>query len=120
MPVKPPASATHRKLVSSWARRLLKRCRPMSLRGYQRLDFGEGPVDVRASDVADAEDFVAAHAPGRVHVGGVALGLADQRACDRRVDRDLARLDVGLVVADDLICLAVAALEVLDLDGGAE
>ena len=56
-----------------------------------------------ASAVADAEHLVAAHAAGRLHVGGVAFGLADQRAGDRRIDRDLARLDVGLVVADDLV-----------------
>jgi putative YhbY family RNA-binding protein len=47
-------------------------------------------------------------AAGRLHLGRVALALADQRAGDRRVDRDLAVLDVGLVVADDLVGHAIA------------
>ena len=70
--------------------------------------------------VADGEDLVLAHAARRLHLGGVALGLADQRARDRRADRDQALLQVGLVVADDLVGDLVAGLLVLQLDGRAE
>jgi hypothetical protein len=44
-----------------------------------------------------------AHAAGRLHFHRLARVLADQRARDWRGDRDLARLDVGLVFADDLV-----------------
>ncbi len=53
--------------------------------------------------VADVEDLVCADAARRLHLDHVARVLADQRARDRRTDRDLALLDVGLVVADDLV-----------------
>ncbi len=38
---------------------------------------------IAASDVRDAADLEAAHAAGGLNVGGVAFGLADQRARDR-------------------------------------
>ena len=48
------------------------------------------------------------------------LDLADQRARDRRADRDHALLEVGLVVADDLVGDLGAAVLVLEVDGRAE
>src|SRR6185295_7720001 len=60
------------------------------------------PADT-PSDVADLDDLVALHAAGRLHVGRVAGFLADHRAGDRRADRDQALLQVGLVVAHDLV-----------------
>ena len=57
----------------------------------------------RPSGVAHRENFVLAHAARGLDFGGVALGLADERARDRRADRNLAVLEVGLVVADDLV-----------------
>lgn len=40
------------------------------------------PVTALASHVADRDDLVAADTAGRLHFGGVALFLADQRAGD--------------------------------------
>jgi len=54
-----------------------------------------------------------------VCVDDVARLLADEAARDRRVDRDAALLDVGLVVADDLVHRRGLAL-FLQLDGRAE
>src|SRR5690606_40139362 len=48
------------------------------------------------------------------------LAAADQRARDRRRDRNAALTDVGLVLAGDLIDHPVAFLLVLELDRGAE
>src|SRR5690348_9746254 len=72
------------------------------------------------SAVANADDLVTAQAARRLHLGGIAFALADQRPCDRRIDRDLALPEIGLVVADDLVRASLAAVEVLDLDGCAE
>jgi hypothetical protein len=54
-----------------------------------------------------------------MHVDLVAGLLADQRARDRRRNRDPSCLDVGFVVTDDLVGHRVAAL-LLEIDGGAE
>ena len=70
--------------------------------------------------VADAGDLVALDAARRLHLGDVALDLADQRARDRRADRDQALLEVGLVVADDLVGDLGAAVFLLEVDGRAE
>ena len=51
----------------------------------------------------DADDFVGACAARGLDLDGVADGLADQRAAERRGDRDAPLGDVGLVVADDLV-----------------
>ena len=56
---------------------------PERLPGYAdpaQRDGATGPI--AASDVRDAADFEAAHAARSLDVGGVALGLADQRARD--------------------------------------
>src|SRR5213078_2296539 len=58
--------------------------------------------------VAHRQDFVLAHARRGLDLRGVADVLADQGTGDRRADRDLGGLDVGLVVADDLIADLVA------------
>src|SRR5579871_6909970 len=50
-----------------------------------------------ASDVADGDDLVGTRAARGGDVDDVALGLADQRACDGRGDRQQAVLDIGLV-----------------------
>src|SRR4051794_32460337 len=56
-----------------------------------------------ALDVFDFDHFVTVFATRRDHVDHVADALGDQRACDRRGYRDAAGLDVGLVLANDLV-----------------
>src|SRR6185369_5378654 len=70
--------------------------------------------------VADAGDLVALDAAGCLHLGDVALDLADQRARDRRADRDQPLLEVGFVVADDLVGDLGAAVFVLEVHRRAE
>src|SRR6516225_6189217 len=70
--------------------------------------------------VLNLENFIAARALGRRHLGAVALGLADQRARNGRGDRNLAVAHVGLVLADDLVFDLVAGILVLQRHGGAE
>src|SRR5690606_25758853 len=62
------------------------------------------------SGVAHRHDLVAADAARGLHLGGVALFLADQCACDRAADVDEAVLEVGLVLADDLVGHGSAAV----------
>src|SRR6185437_2103363 len=90
-----------------------RRCRSPACSGRARLS----KVGLA---VANGDDLVASQAAGRLHLGGITFALADQGAGDRRIHRDLALLDVGLVVADDLVRAALAAVEVLYLDGRAE
>jgi len=68
--------------------------------------------------VAHVDDLVALHAAGGLDVDDLAGLFADERLADRRGVGDAVRLDVGLVLADDLPGgrLAVG----LDVDGGAE
>jgi hypothetical protein len=75
---------------------------------------------LRRLDVAHADDLVALQPAGRLHLGDVARLLADQRPCDRRADRDETLLQVGLVVADDLVGHRRARILVLEIDGAAE
>src|SRR5581483_3038125 len=70
--------------------------------------------------VSHTHDVVAALAAGRVEFERVAFGLADQRARDRRRDRDAAVLDIRFQVADDLIDDAIATVFVLQFDSRAE
>src|SRR5262249_45679455 len=60
------------------------------------------------------DDLELAHALRGLRAHGVADLAADHRARDRRGDRDEAGLDVGLVLADDAVGLAFAAVGVLD------
>src|SRR5690606_903382 len=71
-------------------------------------------------DEADTQDLVLANAPRGLDLGLVVDVLADQGPCDGAGHRDLPGLDVGLVVPDDLVDGDLAALDVLDLDGGPE
>src|SRR6185436_5711117 len=56
-----------------------------------------------ASDVLDGGDLVGTLAARGRHFDLVSFLLADQRTRDRRADREHPVLDVGLVLADDLI-----------------
>jgi hypothetical protein len=96
--------------------------KPMAVRlPHQRAPPAPGAVAARSiRRSADRHDLVALDAAGRLHFGGVALFLADQRARDRAGDVDQALLQVGLVLADDLVLDLVAGLLFLELDGGAE
>src|SRR6185503_1116562 len=60
-------------------------------------------IPLAASDVLDGGDLVRALAARRRHLDPVSFLLADQRTRDRRADREQPVLDVGLVLADDLI-----------------
>src|SRR5712691_8336318 len=57
---------------------------------------------------------------GRDHLDIGALGLANERARERRGDRDLALLGVGFGLADDLPDLFLVGVLVDQRDGGAE
>src|SRR5258708_4016335 len=85
-----------------------------------RLSRPQARPSAPGSDVLDVDDFVALRTARRVHVGRVAGLLADQRARDRRADRDQALLDVGLVVADDLVGDFLAGRLFFQHDRGAE
>jgi hypothetical protein len=78
------------------------------------------PKSVRVQRKGDADDLVGLAAARRVDVDGIADLLADQGARDRRADRDLAGLHVGLRLADDLVELLFLGVVVDQLDGGAE
>src|SRR5471030_1280990 len=70
--------------------------------------------------VAHIDYFKFAHAPRRLHLDHVARVFADQRAGDGRADGNLAVLDIGLVVADDLVGHLVAARLRLQVHRGAK
>src|SRR5690606_28989096 len=70
--------------------------------------------------IPDGDDLEGLGAARRRDLHDVALGLADQRARDRRAVGDATRLDVGLVLADDLVARLVPGILVGDLDGRAE
>jgi hypothetical protein len=74
----------------------------------------------RSARVRDADDLVFA-LPGRGIDGDrVALVLADQRARQRRGDRDHRQFDVRLQVADDLVALFLVGFDVGQRDRRAE
>src|SRR3954471_6716598 len=68
--------------------------------------------------VADVDDLVALDAAGGLDLDDLAGFLADERLADRRGVGDPMRLDVGLVLADDLPRGGLAVG--LDVEGGAE
>src|SRR5262249_15333529 len=72
------------------------------------------------SDVLDRGDLVSAAAARRRDLDLVAFLLADQRARDRRADRQQAAFDVRLVLADDLIAGLGAVLHVDEMHRRAE
>jgi hypothetical protein len=55
-------------------------------------------------------------AAGGLNLGDVAGKLADQRPRDWRVDRNLARLDVGFILANDLIAYAGTGFLILEIE----
>src|SRR5204863_162353 len=61
-----------------------------------------------------------AYACGRLDLRGIACVLADQRSGDRRAHRDLALLDIGFIVADDLVGHCLAGRQILEIDRCAE
>src|SRR5690606_30284415 len=85
-----------------------------------RTGEGAGRTPRRRLEEADVQDPVLAHAARPLPFRDVAGVLADQGARDRRADRDLAFLDVGLVVADDLVGHLLPACEILQIDGRTE
>src|SRR6478609_4493265 len=74
----------------------------------------------RRSGVTDLDDLPVLQPARCLDLGDIAGFLADQRACDRARDRDQTQLEVGLVVADDLIGDLGAAVLVLEVDRRAE
>src|SRR5207302_5929320 len=76
------------------------------------------PQAVAELFVADVDDLVALQAAGGLDLDDLAGLLADERLADRRGVGDAVRLDVGLVLADDLPGGGLAVG--LDVDGGAE
>ena len=70
--------------------------------------------------VRDGHDFVAPHATGRLHLGHIALLLADQGTGNRAADVDQAQFEVGLVLAHDLVLDLVTAVLVFEHHGGAK
>src|SRR5437867_580012 len=68
-----------------------------------------------ASDITNREHLIFAHAARRLHLGYIACRLANQCARNRRVDRNLASIDVGFIVTDYLIAYLVAGFEILQL-----
>src|SRR5688572_557017 len=73
-----------------------------------------------ASDVLDGRDLVGALAARRRHLDLVPFLLTDQRSRDRRADREQTVLDVGLVLADDLILGLATVGGVDEMNRGAE
>src|SRR5258708_26567140 len=73
------------------------------------------PYTTLFRSVAHRHHFIAALAARCLHDGGIALFLADQRARDGAGDVDQAQLEVGLVLADDLVLDRVAAVFILEL-----
>src|SRR5882672_5214606 len=69
--------------------------------------------------VPDFQDLVLPHPSRGLHLDLVARVLADDGPRDRRADGDFPLLDVGLVVADDLVGHGLAVL-LFQLDGRAE
>src|SRR5918911_2913401 len=73
-----------------------------------------------ASGVVDLEDLEVAGAARGVDLDAVARLLAEEGLGQRRLDREQAGLDVGLLGADDLVAGLLVRLLVDQLDLGAE
>ena len=69
------------------------------------------------SDVTDVDQFELTNASRRLHLGYVTGKLADEGPRNGRADRNLAVLDVGFVVTDDLIGHCIAGIQIFELDG---
>src|SRR3990172_7667651 len=68
----------------------------------------------------DLDHLIGLAAPWRRHFDDVLLALAEQRAGERRSDRDLALLHVGFDLADDPVFGLLVGILVDERDGGAE
>ncbi len=66
--------------------------------------------------VADGHDFVASSSARRGDIDDIALGFADERARNRRGHRQQPLLDIGLIIADQLIDHFVAAVLIFQLE----
>src|SRR5262245_45406687 len=77
-------------------------CRHQIRDGHGRNKSGHGGVSHHCGALAplDLLDLVGLRAARRHHLDARALGLADERARERRGDGDLAFLGVGLRLAD--------------------
>jgi len=75
------------------------------------------PTPARRNGLPSPRNCLAAR---RDHVNDVATLLPNDGARDRRRDRDAPGLDIGFVLANDLVRGALAAVLVLEIDGGAE
>src|SRR5690606_32600715 len=70
--------------------------------------------------VADLDDLIGLGAARRLDLDGIADGLADQRATERRIDGEQPAADIGLVLPDDLILHPLVGILVRQLDRRAE
>jgi len=66
--------------------------------------------------VTNGDDLVRANAAGGGHIDDVSLGLANQRARDRRRDRDAGSTNIGLVIAHDGVRDALTVVLSLKID----
>src|SRR5690606_19504214 len=73
-----------------------------------------------ASQMLDLDDFVLHDTTGGTDHHDLTLFLADHRPGNGRGDRDLAFLDLGLVLADDPIGHFLIGFDIGDGDRGAE
>src|SRR3990167_1331804 len=74
----------------------------------------------RLSDVTNFDNLVLNDAARRFHGNHVAFFLGNQGASNRRADRDLALLEVSLILTHDLVSHAFVGLDVGDFHGRAE
>src|SRR5271170_5410455 len=73
-----------------------------------------------SSNIFHIENFVFTYATWSIDLGGISRIFSNQRARDRRADRNLALFDVGLIVADDLVFYDLTTASVLKLDRSAK
>src|SRR5262245_9893266 len=84
------------------------------------LSMGASPHASPRSAERDLDDLVRFGAARRIHLDAVALLLADERARDRRGDRDTAGMHIGLGFTDDLVDLLLFGVLVDECHGGPE
>src|SRR5690606_2046879 len=105
---------------TAWAKAAARACVSASPRLSK--DTGAWGVSNRASGLLelDLDDLVLARTARGVEDDLVALAVADERARDGRLVADLARLQVRLVHADDLVCDLLVGVQVDERDRGPE
>src|ERR1041384_5549851 len=82
--------------------------------------LGGGAAEQNLIHVGDAQDFKRTYSGRGLDLDVVSLGLADQRACDRRADGDLPVLRLSLMITDDLIYHLVAGITIDQRNRGPE